>query len=441
MRTLASSPYTFVLALGCSEPMSPPIGTSPTDLDRTPAGDLDAPAEPCEGLPTEMRVLGTIFSPLGHPVGGVQVYGEGADAPVTSDAVGRYQLLLPGPGAIHLGGRWSWPERSCVGVPPKFTVLGPAGAQLRMNMRDIHLVTAAQCAHEVTWGDDAPRWVLAQTPRGWERLGNLAPGTLAIPCDAQSLTVLGPTDIGTWGDTGAAGAWTVKMQPGPTRAVRVQDASGNPLLGVVDTPWGPIPTDAEGALDLAWPDVEAPMFARAVGHVPAVPSASGEVRLQPSRPLEVRCAGHAADRCEEVPRVQVGGAEFPCRHDTKGRAVCDRPADTAAVVLAGGLAVGVASTEDVAWIDHRGIGGALDLTGTPSRCEVWAIRAPGRTTSAPTTTFVRAPCSAAGTTRVGPLSPGTWQIDVLDDAGHSTQTVEIQDAVVSAARAEAKAWR
>jgi hypothetical protein len=441
MRAHASIPWTFAVALGCAGPTAPTIGTSPDDLDRTPAADLDAPPEPCEGLPTEMRVLGTIFSPLGHPVGGVEVHGEGAAAPVLTDAVGRYQLMLPGPGAVSLGGRWSWPERSCVGVPPKFTVLGPEGAQIRMNMRDIHLVTAPQCVHDVTWGDDAARWLIAETPRGWERLGHLQPGAVALPCDLDRLVVVGTSDAGVWEAPATSGTWAVPLQPAPTRAIRLQDASGNPLEGVADTPWGAIPTDAKGALDLAWPDAAAPLFARAPGHVPAEPSGSGEVRLQPSRPIEVRCAGHAGDRCEEAPWIEVGGTTFPCRHDGKGRAVCDRPVDAASVVHGGGLAIGVASTEDVAWIDHRGISGSVDLTGTPARCEVWAIRDPGAASRGPKTTVIRAPCSAATSTRIGPLSPGTWTLSVLDAAGRSEQRVDVGAGNVSVTRAAAVPWR
>lgn len=444
MRASGFAAWSFVPALwaACGVTEGPALGTSPADLDRTPSPDLDAPAEPCEGLPTEMRVLGTIFTPLGHPVGaGVDVYGDGATAAATTDAVGRYQIMLPGPGAITLGGRWSWPERSCVGVPPKFTVLGPEGAQIRMNMRDIHLVTSAQCPREVQWGDEDARWVIAETPRGPERLGRLAPGTLAIPCDTQSLTVLGPADAATFTDVQREGPWAIPLRPATTRAVRLMDASGNPMEGVADTPWGPIPTAPDGTLDLAWPDEASPLYVRAAGHVPGQPSASGELRLQPSRPLEVRCAGHAADRCEELPIIEVGGSRFPCRHDSKGRATCDRPADTAAVVFGGGLAVGVASTEDVAWIDHRAIAGAIDLAHTTGRCDVWALREVRGARKGPTTTFVNVPCSASGTTRIAPLSTGTWEVTVLDDVGRSRQRIEVGSAPVAAQRAEVEPWQ
>ena len=313
MRAHASIPWTFAVALGCAGPTAPTIGTSPDDLDRTPAADLDAPPEPCEGLPTEMRVLGTIFSPLGHPVGGVEVHGEGAAAPVLTDAVGRYQLMLPGPGAVSLGGRWSWPERSCVGVPPKFTVLGPEGAQIRMNMRDIHLVTAPQCVHDVNWGDDAARWLIAETPRGWERLGHLQPGAVALPCDLDRLVVVGTSDAGVWDAPATSGTWAVPLQPAPTRAIRLQDASGNPLEGVADTPWGAIPTDAKGALDLAWPDAAAPLFARAPGHVPpAMPATDARKRRgsrSAGRPFLAATTARAAPSATALPTPRRSSTE------------------------------------------------------------------------------------------------------------------------------------
>ncbi len=161
------------------------------------------------------------------------------------------------------------------------------------------------------------------------------------------------------------------------------------------------------------------------------------------RRVEVRCAGLPDDSCEDAPSIECNAAGRPERFvDRNGNeriggvrqyhVTCP---EGEAVVYAGPVAVRIGPDEDVAWLDYRGVDGAITgrVLGAPAgdRCYVYA-RAPflaAFTGHLDADGFTRV--ADDGTFRLDRVTPGPYVLTARcggDDVGE--RTVQVADAPV-----------
>lgn len=148
---------------------------------------------------------------------------------------------------------------------------------------------------------------------------------------------------------------------------------------------------------------------------PNVVEVEHDLFLEPSRKVDVRCAGLEDDSCAWVPLVQCTEPHLPLGtlcDEQGGEVVCRCPSGEAAI-RGGGHAVLVAPDEEIAWLDFRDEGalsGRVLLDGEPVRCRLNATHGLGVGVSGLAMRVDT--CFEDGSFELANLEPGTWTLEV-----------------------------
>ena len=207
-------------------------------------------------------------------------------------------------------------------------------------------------------------------------------------------------------------------------------------------------TNAEGHYDLRFdPDRTSEVSAQAMNYIeqeerlrvaPDMPDLVIDWVLEPSRDLQVFCAGLPDDSCGDVMPLMCTLPWIPfgtlC-HTVDNQALCTCPEGKSAV-RGGGQSVEVAPGQQVAWLDFRvngGLEGLVALQGSPLGCEIMAYRLPEDLSDVSRGGIAarRHKCNEEGGFEILGLEPGIYQVDVqVGNHQRRPDPVEVEDTVV-----------
>lgn len=443
---------------------------APPDLvgEARPIPDPPNTSARCEGQPFTLITLGATYTPDGVPVPGAPIAvgdPEGERAIVRTDDKGKYQVTLEHADWVSPADTRGTPPTICVAIPNNIKIVPPNGAPMRMFMRENNFLVPPHCPFtlavdaQMTW----PATLYAHNGEevfALDVLSGPPAEPIQLPCDTPGVMLLSGDQVAGAEDcavgagfacTDAAHAATLQTRPATRWSTTVVDAAGAPLAGVaVRTAWGVHKTNTEGLVTLTVPTADAPVDLARAGfvtrHLPTLPQ--GSVTLQPSRRVEVRCAGAVDDRCQLVPWSRPADAPdaeaTPCALLGNLGAVCDVPSQGDAVLLGGGTATLLPADRQVGWVDLRALRGGIQgqLTqaegSPPSTCAWRATRSLGwmdelsaaLSPDSARTRVLSGRCRD-GAFKATALSPGSWTLEVyVPGERRVTREVAVADSVV-----------
>lgn len=412
----------------------------------------------CEANPKfAVTITGAVYDRTGAPISGVRlgVWREALrsyEHLATTDAQGAYRLHNERPSPLRMLDFDGTPNEYCGGVPSRFKVEVPDGAQARMLLEQHNFVVPDLCVQHVqipALPDEAPVELFVSRQAVGRSFGLFASGTthrLRVPCDADGVAAAGAGHRSTSPGGGPPGftPW------GPDRATALTLRPAAPVRGtvspaaegaIVSGGLAPARVGADGAFETwlanptGWLQLSAPGF---------VPDVEREVHdgeqlqlsLAPARWARVRCLGLLDDRCTVLPVVRDAAGDRPCRWRRDGHAACDLPVDHTATLLLDGLALEVPVGVSEAWFSYTALTGEATVAAasTPS-CAAWAWREASlwqltweRLTHTPRLRVVQGACASDGVVRFAPLSEGTWRLTVLGPEGWTEQRTVVRAA-------------
>ncbi|MCB9664276.1 MAG: hypothetical protein H6732_09195 [Alphaproteobacteria bacterium] len=410
------------------------------------------PPGACEGLELRTQVRGWIVGRGSDPVRGAQVGTWDPEAGrwiprVISRVDGTYELDLQGPAWVALGPWAGDPPWVCAALPTELA------AQVPDRPNAVHVLPPAPFRVART----CPFDLITPELEGWSRIHVLEDGVTRslevevteghvqaeLPCTAEGVVVIGEQGLFAAADGSPeplqGRAPRVELTRHPVTALRLDHPRPAVLRVHHALGWQPVPASGlvivpdQGAVEIRQEGHRPALVELPGGRAVHASVTPGELAwtvvpaLPPAHEVTVRCEGLDHGTCPATPTCEGPGeaAPTPCaaRGDTR---TCACPVGPATVRL-GPFEAQVAPDAAEVVLDLAEAG--AHVRGKALwRCELRATRLPawweGLWPSSGLDRLV-ARCGEGGRVDLGPLSPGTWVVDVRTPDGQAQRRLEI----------------
>ncbi len=411
------------------------------------------------------RTEGPASDPSTYTVSGRVVYEDGRPAPdieievrrdsdnrqhgTFTDDAGGFALEVTGPGQVRPEDLPSTPWYFPVDGPRddlEFVVPELCPVDVTVVDAEGRPVTPGKAAARVASGAWNRRWTSYRPldAQGQVTLDHVACGVADVQAKAEGYVKGRTRDV----DTMATRTVTVVLNRGVGLSGTVTDTDGQGIQNAnVSAGLASTLTQADGTYQLQFdPTATTSVKVRARDYMEQEerlrvdPDSADLVIdwvLEPSRELEVYCAGLPDDSCSEVLPIMCTRPWLPFGEscDRGDPTVCTCPAGISAI-RGGGQSVEVQPGQTVAWLDFRAGGGLVGRVikdGAPQGCSTFTIRLPEDLSDIPRGGVAgrTGACDEDGAFEVLGLDPGLYQVEVISGGqNRRPEPIQVDDTIV-----------